>query len=109
VRSDPEGSIIIDARFFVVAGVGQLAVDGSFKVTGERNFKLTAMTEDGYVPWLMDELVQGEPGEWDPFPLFVPETLLGGRPLDEYVSKTFLDPRRPEAINDVRQFLVPAD
>lgn len=98
-REDPGTKRVVEAQFFVDAQGTQDNVPSTYK--------LTAMTTDAFDAWSVDRHAYGGPvDEEDVYPLVVSPSLLVARGLVEFVEDTYLDPRRPEAVSHVAQFLL---
>lgn len=93
-HTDEEG-IEDNVSFFVhvLAGAGE-----------ERIYGLTVMTERAYEAWYLEKTT-GEPVEDEAFPLVIPEQVAAIRSLSGYVRDKYLDPSRPDQINQISKFL----
>lgn len=103
VRQGENGEVV-DARFWVYAR--QTAMNGL--AAAVRTFRLRAMTYPAFEEWELERR-HADPEDRDLFPMPVSNANLGSEPLDDFVTRTYLNPANPNAINDIRQFLEPVD
>lgn len=103
VRQGENGEVV-DARFWVYAE--QTATNGL--AAAVRVFRLRAMTYPALGEWELEQR-HTDPEARDLFPMPVSDANLGSEPLDSYIARTYLNPANPHAINEIVQFLEPAD
>lgn len=100
-RRDAANDSVVDAGFVIGARQGDQ----------ERRFTLRALTPQAYDAWYDQYLNEGgsQGNSEDVFPLVISSDYVAVQGLIDHVQHTYLDPTEPTRINDIAQFLVPAD